>query len=394
MLSAGDAAGRRLRSNGVAGSNQIAIGRRNLPGSHSDPNVRKPIYRDANRLVDQASFKGREPAAGRSSRVRKQVQAYTDTGSSTRKPQLAAEDCIDVIAGIMASMSQPLQQEQQPVERSNEEKHPEMTRKVKKRKSAFKENEKQLFQRRKEIDLARLSLMQEELLLTKSWLDRQEMAFLAYATALTEGMSKMLAYEAAAKAAFVCDRTVRSWCPQYAASGEFVSNNWGKSITMPSAFHDTEVKLKGAKWWRDHPPKKAEPSARIIDFKQYMIGTLEEPGPMRHVMEDLGKDDYSEEMFRQFTHDLGFGWEAKDKGTFNDEHEAIANQQDRRNRFLPEYFRFYENSPHTYKGHDVDDLDDIDVRNRHFVTIAGTDGVTRKISLGGELPRGVATVCL
>ena len=143
MLSAGDAAGRRLRSNGVAGSNQIAIGRRNLPGSHSDPNVRKPIYRDANRLVDQASFKGREPAAGRSSRVRKQVQAYTDTGSSTRKPcaKLDADDCMDAIAGIMPSMSRTLQQ---PDKKSNEEKHPEITRRKKMRTSSSKMADKQL----------------------------------------------------------------------------------------------------------------------------------------------------------------------------------------------------------------------------------------------------------
>jgi hypothetical protein len=87
---------------------------------------------------------------------------------------------------------------------------------------------------------------------------------------------------------------------------------------------------------------------------------------------------------------LGFGYHAKGKGTFNDEHESVANQADRRNRFLPQYFQYYEQSPHMYHGHDTDELDDIDVRNRHFITIVGTDGISRKISLGGELPPGMA----
>ena len=387
MLAAANASDRRLRSKGVAGTSQTASTRA-IP---SDPNVRKPANHEVTRLKDQASFRGGQPAAGRLSRVRKQVHAYTDCGSSTRK-KVPTDDAHDAIANIMASMKQSSIPEPSKPERSNEEKHPEMTRKLKMRKCASKEKEKQLLQHRKEVELDRLSRIQSELLLTKSWLDRKEMAFLAYATALTEGMSKMQAYEAAAKAAFVSDRTVQSWCPQYAASGEFVTTNWGKSTTTPSAFHDTEVKLKGTKWWRDHPPKKEEPSARIIDFKRYMLGTPEEPGPMRRVIEAIGKVDYSEEMFQQFTHDLGFGWKAKGKGTFNDEHEAISNQQDRRNRFLPEYFRYYEDSPHMYKGHDVDDLDDIDIRNRHFITVEGTDGVRRKISLGGELPPGAAAV--
>ena len=42
-----------------------------------------------------------------------------------------------------------------------------------------------------------------------------------------------------------------------------------------------------------------------------------------------------------------------------------------------------------YYGHDTDDLDDINVRDRHFVTVAGTDGTIRKIRLGVELPQGV-----
>ena len=78
------------------------------------------------------------------------------------------------------------------------------------------------------------------------------------------------------------------------------------------------------------------------------------------------------------------------KGSFNDEHESVSNQADRRNRFLPEYFRYYEGSPHMYHGHDVDTLDDIDVRNRIFVHVTGTDGRVRKINLGGELPSGAS----
>ena len=52
-----------------------------------------------------------------------------------------------------------------------------------------------------------------------------------------------------------------------------------------------------------------------------------------------------------------------------------------------------------YHGHDTDTLDDIDVRNRFFLHVEGTDGRTRKINLGGGLPQGVLvgewiTLCL
>ena len=106
---------------------------KDLPAFSSDPNERKPANKDADLFIDQVSFRGGESAADRSSRVRKQVHAYTDTGSATRKPsaKLDDDDCMDAITGIMASSSGALQQ---PAERSNEEKHPEMTRRKKMRK--------------------------------------------------------------------------------------------------------------------------------------------------------------------------------------------------------------------------------------------------------------------
>ena len=226
--------------------------------------------KDAGRLHEDTLFGGVETPvtiAGRSQRVRKQAVQYTDTGASTRKRKGAsASDAVDAAAGILASLSDPAAVQDDA--RSTEEKHPEQARKVAKRQAPNKERIKEVAAQRREIELANLSRLKTELLLTKSWLDRKEMAFLAYATALAEGKPKMQAYEAAAKAAFVSDRTVQSWCPDYVNnSGEFSANSWGKGVHMPSAFDDTEVRLKGAKWWRDHAPKKGEPHARTCDFR-------------------------------------------------------------------------------------------------------------------------------
>ena len=159
---------------------------------------------------------------------------------------------------------------------------------------------------------------------------------------------------------------------------------WGCNVKMESLFTDTEVKLKGAKWWRDHKPVKGEPNARMCDFREYMLGLPLVKG----LLQEFEKSTYSEEMFRQFTIQLGFSHQSLRQGTFSDEHESDANQRDRRNRFLPEYFYYYNKSPHLYHGEEVDELADIDVRNRHFVHVKGTDGKMRKINLGGELPPG------
>ena len=329
----------------------------------------------------------------RAKRVRTQTVHYEDTGASTRRPKVVqVQDSVDAVARILASLSQPVAPKDS---RTTEEKHPGQARKVRMRNSASRVREREAATRRKQIELANLSRLKMELLLTKSWLDRKEMAFLAYATALAEGQPKQKAYEAAAKAAFVSDRTTKSWVPEYIdTGGDFAANSWGKNVSMPSAFQDTEVRLKGAKWWRDHAPKKGEPNARTCDFRDYILGIVDAPGPMPKVMEELDKDDYSEEMFRQFAIDLGFTMQDLRKGTFNDEHESDCNHKDRRNRFIPEYLNYFESSPHMYQGFDTDNLEDIDVRNRHFITITGTDNKVRKISLGGELPPGDGPVYL
>lgn len=179
--------------------------------------------KDAGRLHEDTLFGGVETPvtiAGRSQRVRKQAVQYTNTGASTRKRRGAsASDAVDAVAGILASPSDPAAVQDDA--RSTEEKHPEQARKVAKRQAPNKERIKEVAAQRREIELANLSRLKTELLLTKSWLDRKEMAFLAYATALAEGKPKMQAYEAAAKAAFVSDRTVQSW--PYKVNGHNVS---------------------------------------------------------------------------------------------------------------------------------------------------------------------------
>ena len=393
LLPAANATGRRLRSDGVAGSKQTA---RLLPdsGIPSDPNVRKPANHDACRLQDEASFQGK-PAAGRSSRVRKQVQKYADTGSSTRKKQKPVDDCMDVddIASIMASMSQPLQE--QADGRTNADKNKAQARLVRQRTALHKTIRKEQASFNHQMLLAKVKELCDGLMADRSWRQRKEDAFLAYAAEISAGKSKGDAYEMAAKMARVSERTVRTWCPAFIENdGLFPTSTWGCNCKVPSVFLDTEIQLKSAKWWRQHGPKAGEPAPRIADFRTFLCGHTDdsETGLLYDVLQTGCRSGISEEQCRQFTHQLGFDYVSLQKGSFNDNHESEDNQQDRQHRFLPEYFKFYAASPHLFKGEDSDLFLDVKVR-QNIVAIIGRDGKSREFDLGGGVPEGMPQLC-
>jgi len=238
---------------------------------------------------------------------------------------------------------------------------------------------------------AQVKSLADELHAERSWLSRKEDAFLAYALEIEEGADKAAAYKAAAKMARVSQRTVRTWCPQYIENdGVFPTSTWGCNSKIPSVFLDTEIQLKSSKWWRAHSPKKGKMSPRMADFRSFLVGSGEpdEPrGLLWDVLESRGRKDISESQCYEFTHMLGFEHEDLRKGTFNDKHESEENQADRKDRFLPEYFKYYASSPHEVmidgERVDADTIQDQSVRQGHTIEVTGRDGKVRKIDMGG-----------
>ena len=203
------------------------------------------------------------------SRLRQAAKVYTDPGAQTRFPRGTPLSCSDGAAEILASLAMGVIEDECAEGRVR---HPSAQRLLDVRESASKSKRKDAVQAAKKERAAHAKRLADNLFLTKSWLDRKEDAFLAYASSLNGGGSKAEAYKAAAQAARVCQRTCESWCPEYLENdGEFNSNSWGCNVKNPSAFSDTEVRLKGAQWWRNNTPKKGEPNARICDFREYML---------------------------------------------------------------------------------------------------------------------------
>ncbi len=96
----------------------------------------------------------------------------------------------------------------------------------------------------------------------------------------------------------------------------------------------------------------------------------------------------SEEVARRFAHYLGFGYTKFSKGSFNDMHESVDNQDDRHTRFLPRYMQLWLRAPSklpTDPSLSVDDVDDCKLRS-HRVSVTGSDSVVRQIDLGGVPP--------
>ena len=277
--------------------------------------------------------------------------------------------------------------------RSSAEKNPNFKRKLAKRVSPHHKKRAAKSKTRQAEMIAKVKGLGDELFADRSWLQRKEDAFLAYALEIEEGNGKMAAYAAAAQYARVSVSNVRGWCPPYIENdGMFPTSTWGYNSKVPSAFLDGEIQLKASKWWRNHSPRKGDMSPRMIDFRTYLVGAdgVEKTGLLYDVLGDYERKDICESQCYDFTHMHGFSHEDLRKGTFNDKHESIENQADRKDRFLPQYFAYHAASPHLVivdgDTVDADGINDCSIREGHSVAITGLDGKVRNVDLGGLLP--------
>lgn len=275
-------------------------------------------------------------------------------------------------------------------------------RRLANRSAPSKVNRRELAKLRAQIEMEQLKKWAAEEFADLSWAARKKIALARFSTARLDGLSVLAGYREAGKCARVSERTAGDWMRDYITNeGFFTVSNWGRNQKTISCFDDPDVKLKSVAWWNAHKPKKGEPNARIIDFKRWLVGdpdaeTLDgKYGPLSKILEERMKADVSEEQCRKFAHHLGFGFESLKKGTFNDEHNSDANVDDRNNRFIPEYFKYYHSSPHQVEVRgllvDADELEDLSARVVKY-TIADRGGVAREIDFGGVLPSRAGTV--
>ena len=87
---------------------------------------------------------------------------------------------------------------------------------------------------------------------------------------------------------------------------------------------------------------RGEPNARIVDFRRFLVGTLDEPGLLYQLDLPFAKKDFSEETLRLYALRLGFSHEETGYGCFSDEHESELNKADRDTRFLPQYKHYFD----------------------------------------------------
>jgi len=102
------------------------------------------------------------------------------------------------------------------------------------------------------------------------------------------------------------------------------------------------------------------------------------------------KSKISVESARKFTISLGFEYQELRKGSFNDKHEDTTNQEDRQQRFLPEYDKMWKEGPHQVllpNGSlaDADVLEDVALRSTKY-QVTGSDGKARVVDFGGVVP--------
>ena len=102
------------------------------------------------------------------------------------------------------------------------------------------------------------------------------------------------------------------------------------------------------------------------------------------------KSKISVESAHKFTISLGFEYQELRKGSFNDKHEDTTNQEDRQQRFLPEYDKMWKEGPHQVllpNGSlaDADVLADVALRSTKY-QVTGSDGKARVVDFGGVVP--------
>ena len=360
-----------------------------VPGRRSRPHAPKrkvtgacppSLTRPKHSAQREAAVLGEQVVEGK--RKRQAVEAFKPAGAETRRPKQVEE------AFIAPSPQEDLRQ------RSSRDKNGRWVSEVLDKRSAPSVAAiKEARQAAREKTAEKLKAMAMDLQLDKSWLQRKEDCFIAFGRAVGEGSSFGEAYKAGAHAADMSERTACEWIRDYRRNeGFFTESNWGRNVKVPSVLSSEEVILKSRKWWIDHHPSKEDPDARICDFHVWLCGDDTADPPTKGLLHSVWGDDtevVNEIAALRFTHHLGFTFKIKGKGTFTDEHESEGQQDDRTNRFLPEYAELWRQSPSYIVDHgqslSVDELEDLSARS-HVVAVTGADGKVRQIDLGGVPP--------
>jgi hypothetical protein len=307
-----------------------------------------------------------------SKRSRVGVQLYADQGLSTR-----LKDCLGHSLESLASDNE-----------SSSEDAPVRDRNPNRKKSGKWDSKRAAAKKRAADRAARIKALVDqgdEVFLEFSWEDRKKIALSSFTRALGEEKSTAEAHELAAFAARVSVRTSNRWIADWKANeGAWSESTWGRHSKWLSIFTDDEVRLKSLKWWMKQKPKKGERNARVADFQLFLNGDKNALGLLDRIFgEDCRKTCYASCL--RFTHALGFNKVSLKKGSFNDAHENESNVADRNARFLPQYFKYYQLSPHTTRVNgeivENDSLEDLSLRS-NFYPITGPTG-TLNIDMGG-----------
>ena len=79
----------------------------------------------------------------------------------------------------------------------------------------------------------------------------------------------------------------------------------------------------------------------MVDFKNWLVGTSNQPGFLQTLDLPYKKKDFSEETLRLFVHRIVFRHDSSGFGCFSDEHESPENKADRTERYLPQYLEYF-----------------------------------------------------
>ena len=136
----------------------------------------------------------------------------------------------------------------------------------------------------------------------------------------------------------------------------------------------------------------------MVDFKNWLVGTSNQPGFLQTLDLPYKKKDFSEETLRLYVHRIGFRHDSSGFGCFSDEHESPENKADRTERYLPQYLEYFNAgiTHFEYQGQLVG-VDDriVDLQGNDLIEarvtphkVTNADGLTIEIDLGGIVPLG------
>lgn len=252
---------------------------------------------------------------------------------------------------------------------------------------------------------------------------RKQMAICTFVEARENSYTKLESYSIAAMSARVSCTALRGWVKSWLADDGFFTNCNSGTNTVRNNLCESDVKQACIKWWLDHPPgRKGQPmyvctavldspvvhvgipNVRIVDFKNWLCGSRDQPGLLATLDLPYSKKNFSEETLRLFVHRIGFSHESSGFGCFSDAHESPENKLDRTERYLPQYMEYFAKgiTQFMYQGQlvgvddrivDMEGADLTEARvTMHPVTNA--DGLTISIDMGGIVPGGSGLIYL